>query len=389
MKRIIPYMLVIAGFAAGCSPYVGDLATKSCSEATQASASSTRESALQILGDLTRQGVPGAVLSIQTPEASWSVAQGLAKVEDKTPMALCHLQYLQSISKTYLAVCLLKLYEENKLDLDAPMTKYLPEKYSRYIDKPSTITIRMLMNHTSGIPEYNSVPAYITQLLQHPDRDFTAEDYLKYIDGKPLDFAPASKYSYRNTNYVVLALIVDAITGDHARYMQEVIFTPLGLANTFYRNDAHYLDYPQLVNTYWDRYSDGLLENVSVLQRNNVRALIGDDGVVTTPEEALAFLKGLMQGKLLKPSTLDLMKSWANDSKGNPTYGLGLDYGKFDGHTGYGHSGGGLGAGCQLYYFPEKDTYMFVAINLGTVTESPLHKQTTAALEKLYKLLLD
>jgi len=51
--------------------------------------------------------------------------------------------------------------------------------------------------------------------------------------------------------------------------------------------------------------------------------------------------------------------------------------------------GGGLGAGCQLYFFPEKDTYMFVAINLGTVTESPLHKQTAAALEKLYKLILD
>jgi D-alanyl-D-alanine carboxypeptidase len=389
MKRIIVYSFIAAALATACSPYVGDLAIKSCDGPTQTNACSTRDSAQQILNNLVHNGVPGVVLSIQTPTTSWSVAQGLAKVEDKTPMALCHLQYLQSISKTYLAVCVLKLHEENKIDLDAPMTRFLPEKYSRYIDKASTITVRMLMNHTSGIPEYNSIPTYITALLQHPEREFTAEDYLKYIDGKPLDFAPASKYSYRNTNYVVLALIVDAITGDHARYMQDVIFTPLGLTSTFYRNDSLYLNYPQLVNTYWDRYSDGLLENISLLQRNNVRALIGDDGIVTTPEEALSFLKGLMQGKLLKPSTLELMKSWANDSKGNPTYGLGLDYGKFQGHTGYGHSGGGLGAGCQLYYFPEKDTYMFVAINLGTVTESPLHKQTTAALEKLYRLMLD
>jgi len=187
MKGIILYIFIVAGLTTSCSPYVGDLATKSCNEAVPANTSSTQDSARQILNNLVKQGVPGAVLSIQTPNSAWSVAQGLAKVEDKTPMALCHLQYLQSISKTYLAVCLLKLYEENKIDLDSPMTKYLPEKYSHYIDKPSTITVRMLMNHTSGIPEYNSIPTYITTLLQHPDRAFTPEDYLKYIDGKPLE----------------------------------------------------------------------------------------------------------------------------------------------------------------------------------------------------------
>ena len=119
---------------------------------------------------------------------------------------------------------------------------------------------------------------------------------------------------------------------------------------------------------------NSILENASVLQRNNVMALVGDDGIVATPRDAVKFLKGLMEEKLISASSLNRMRSWVNDSKGNPTYGLGLDHATFAGHIAYGHSGGGIGAGCQLYYFPEKRLYIFIGINLGTVTESPIHK---------------
>src|SRR6185503_4533694 len=105
----------------------------------------------------------------------------------------------------------------------------------------------------------------------------------KTIEGKPLTFVPGSKYSYRNTNYLLLALMTDAITGDHAKFISETIFAPLELSNTFYRHEAGYIDYPLLTNSYWDRYSDGAVENVSQMQRMNVSTLIGDDGIVTTP----------------------------------------------------------------------------------------------------------
>jgi hypothetical protein len=68
------------------------------------------------------------------------------------------------------------------------------------------------------------------------------------------------------------------------KLISEVIFKPLGLTNTFYRNEPGYLKYPEIVNSYWDRYSDGILENASQLQRMNVSTLVGDDGIVTTPE---------------------------------------------------------------------------------------------------------
>lgn len=350
----------------------------------------SKAKALQsILEELTHLGIPGIAMAIYSAEGWWVGSAGFAKLEDKTLMQTCHLQYLQSVSKTYMAVGILKLYEQGKIDLDAPITRYLPDAYSHYITDAEKVTVRMVLNHTSGIPEYNLIPAYVTKLLQRPDYPFTPEDYLRYINGKPLDFAPGSKYSYRNTNYVILALICDAITGNHARFLSEIIFKPLGLINTYYRNDQRYLNYPNLVNSYWDRFSNGIVENASQLQRNNVEVLVGDDGIVATPIDAVKFLRGLIEGKLLSEATLQMMKSWAKDSKGNFTYGLGLDYTSFGGQIAYGHSGGGIGAGCQLYYFPDKNTYMFIGINLGTVTESPLHTKAEKTVDKIHSALLN
>ena len=111
--------------------------------------------------------------------------------------------------------------------------------------------------------------------------------------------------------------------------------------------------------------------------------MIGDDGIVSTPGDAILFLKGLMEGKLVSKETMRQMQQWVNDAKGNPTYGLGLDRALLDNTEALGHSGGGLGAGCQLYYLPSKEIYYFIAINLGTVTESPLHKEVESGLQNI------
>lgn len=372
-----------------CTNYMQDLEITACKPSTDINSNYSKANSIKaVIDELVMQGIPGCAVAIYSDEGWWSSASGVAKIESSVPMETCNLQYLQSVSKTYMAVGILKLHEQGKIDLQAPFTNYLPEKYARHITDGHRVTIQMLLNHTSGIPEYNFQPDYVAKLLQHPDYSFIPEDYLKYIAGKPLDFEPGSKYSYRNTNYVLLALIADAITGDHAAYLAENIFKPLGLTNTFYRNDKNYLNYPQLVNTYWDRYSNSVVENVSQMQRNNVASLIGDDGIVATPVDAVKFLRGLMEGQLLQPSTLGLMKTWAKDSKGNPAYGLGLDYTLFNGEIAYGHSGGGIGAGCNLYYFPKQNVYVFIAINLGTVTDSPIHKSAGMAVDKFYEVFL-
>ena len=337
---------------------------------------------------IVRNGTPGAAMAIFSDDGWWYSAKGFSRIEDKTPMRICNLQFLQSIAKTYHAVAILKLYEEGKIQLDKPMTNYLPEKFSSCVSDAEKITVKMLLNHTSGIPEYNFNPNYVTQLLQNPEYSYTGEDYLKFIEGMPLDFEPGSHYSYRNTNYVLLAIILDKLTGDHAKYIEDEIFKPLGLSNTFYRNSPNYLNRPKLVNSYWDRHGTGVVENATYLQRSNVMNMIGDDGIVTTPLEAIKFLKGLVEGKLLSKNTLDLMKNWVNRDNGEPAYGLGLSYVKINGIVAYGHSGGGIGAGCELYYIPEKNLYYFIAINLGTVTDSPLHLGIEEVRTEIYSILL-
>lgn len=119
-----------------------------------------------------------------------------------------------------------------------------------------------------------------------------------------LEFNPGSKYAYRNTNFLLLALIAESITGNQAAYMQKEIFDPLQLSDTKYRNEAGYLKYPNLPNSYWDRYANGLIENCTLMQQINVATLIGDDGIVATPFDAVKFLKALMEEKILSSSSM-------------------------------------------------------------------------------------
>ena len=338
--------------------------------------------------ELVNLEVPGFVIGIESSKGSYYGASGYAQIEEKVPMGLCHLQFLQSISKTYLAVTVLQLYESGKIDLDQSIRNYLPKELGDMVVDSDKMTVRMLLNHTSGIPEYNYLPSYVSILLQDPTHPFQPIDYIKLIAGKSPDFEPGTKYSYRNSGFVLLALMMDHMTGDHAKYMQEHIFDPLSLTQTYYRNDPDYLNYPELVNGYWDRFGNSIIENSSKLQVENVSKLVGDDGIVTTPKDALTFIQELFGGKLIQAETLKEMEEWVSDSKGNPAYGLGLDYTILAGNKAYGHSGGGLGAGSQLYYFPDHDVFFFMAINLATVTDSPIHMKAEKVLNEIYELMV-
>jgi D-alanyl-D-alanine carboxypeptidase len=378
------YAIVLVLFFVQCASSKYDLSTAAC--AAEESGTYAQSTSVKAVMNKLTEKIPGAAIAVLSEDGLWQYSTGYAKIETKTSMKSCHLQYLQSIAKTYTAVCMLMLVERGTVNLKSPITAYLPPVYSQYISRAKEITVEMLLNHTSGIPEYNNAPTYITRLLQDPGYPFQPADYLKYIKGKSLDFEPGSKYSYRNTNYVLAALILDALTSNHGAFMQKEIFDRLDLKQTYYYASAGYLDYPEVVNSYWDRYSNGRIENVSILQRNNVRAMIGDDGIVSTPGDAVQFLKGLMDGKLISREMLGQMKTWVNDTAGNATYGLGLDHAMIGNMEGWGHSGGGIGAGCQLYYIPDKNLYYFIGINLGTVTESPIHQDVERSLQSLAEI---
>lgn len=384
LSTLLNFSIVILAFAQtektnpGCIPDV--LINKNFSKASAIDS---------IMKKYTVGGLPGVSMAVYTEdEGWWAGTAGYSKLETKTLMTNCNIQYLQSVSKTYMAVVILKLYEEGKIKLDDLITDYLPSKYSRYIRSANKMTVRMLLNHTSGVPEYGNNPVFVANIILHPTTIFKMEDAISCLADETPMFEPGTKHSYSNTNYLLLAMIADVITGDHAKYMEEKIFKPLGLNHTFYRSCKGYLNYPDLTDSYWDVLNCGRPANITPLQKANVAMLKGDDGIVCTTTDAIKFLKGLVEHTLLHDSTFALMQHWVNDDKGNPIYGLGLVHYEAGGLVGLGHSGGGIGAGCVLMYVPAKKTYLFMATNLGVLIESDLSKKADTMKDEILAALL-
>lgn len=335
-----------------------------------------QEALKQVFKKYLDMGIPGLGISVYTPDTGmWSYADGYANLENKTPLTVNHKYYLQSISKTYMAVIILKLYEEGKIALDDPILKYLNFPWLNSIDGVEKITVKMLLNHTSGLPEYSTNPLMISRIMQDPLTIISVPDMLSYINNSSLTCEPGTKYEYRNTNYEVLSLIADKITGDHSAYMKKVILDKLKLDSTLYLTKENHKSDLNLVDAYWDVLQESLPVNISKLQRANVASMRGDDGLITTTQDAVQFLKGLVEGKLLKPKTLEMMQEWVTNERGEKRYGLGLTYYNLDVTYGIGHSGGGIGAGCVLIYLPELNGIVFLATNFNTMMDSPILKK--------------
>jgi len=136
---------------------------------------------------------------------------------------------LGSISKQFTAFLIVKLAEEGKLKLDVPITTYLPDYPKENGDK---ITIHQLLTHTSGIPNYTSVPNFMREKARNP---YTPAEFVKTFSSLPLEFTPGEKFNYSNSGYFLLGYIIEKISGkSYEQYLQEVIFTPLKMVNSGY-----------------------------------------------------------------------------------------------------------------------------------------------------------
>jgi D-alanyl-D-alanine carboxypeptidase len=334
--------------------------------------------------------LPGASIAVYSEsEGMWASAAGYADVKNKVLMTMDHLQYIQSVSKMYIAVTILQLSEQGKINIEAAITSVLPKKYTLHIEDADKITIRNLLNHTSGIPEYNENPEFLSEVMLHPMKNFTSMECLKSISGKRLEFTPGSRYHYINTNYLLLALIADKITGDHTKYIAEHIFKPLNLKNSFYENGQNYLKELNLPESYWDVFNNGLAINVTPLQKMTVECSKGDDGIVCTTTDAVLFLKGLFEGKLLNPASMKEMMSFVKDEEGNNRYGMGMIYFDLGGLPAYGHGGGGIGAGCGLIYIPSHKIYAFFSTNIGVFSNGKTPDKAGEMRDQIMALLLE
>ncbi|GAA4842327.1 serine hydrolase domain-containing protein [Algivirga pacifica] len=237
------------------------------------------ESVQEQLDEALTYGFDGIVVYIDQGEKQPEFyASGWKNRENKTPADPYALFKIASIAKLYDAVAITKLVGAQRLSLDKTLSDYFPEWTGR-IEYANEITLRTLVQHRSGIPNYTNSPGF----WEHPPK--TVEATLGLILDQPASFKPGEGYEYSNTNYLLLAELIKKVTGsDKSHYIREAILAPLRLKNTFF--SIHEINIEELMSGYYV----GIEEDIKTVDYGSM---------VATAEDVGIFLRALNQGTLL------------------------------------------------------------------------------------------
>ena len=214
-------------------------------------------------------------------------AAGYHNRELKTPANPKALFKIASISKLYVAVAITKLANANRLSLDKTVVDYFPELVGR-IENADKITLRMMVQHRSGIPNFTDNPDF------WKNQPNTNIDVLQYALDLPADFKPNKDYGYSNTNYLLLSRIIENVTGGSRQdYFKTEILIPLGLNNTFGSLSEVNLD--DVMSGYYVGIEDDFKTE--------------DQGMLATAEDVGKFLRALNDGSLLNENEMKIYTS--------------------------------------------------------------------------------
>ncbi len=315
-----------------------------------------------LLNRYVSEGIPGVVLLVRTPAGQWNGAAGYARIESRDRMTPTHRHFAASVTKMYMATAVLLLAEDGLIDLDAGISEYLPASVYGRVPNGTKATVRQLLGHTSGIPDFNDVLAYELDTLNDPMGYYPPDRLLDYLEGESALCATGACYFYSNTNYLLLALLVDHVTGaSHADVVSERIIQALGLEATYYKNEPGYPAPPGLVNSYHDLEGDGRIMNVSDMAVHFNGMFIGNTGLIATSADYATFIEALLGGGLIGQGMLDEMEERTKSS----TYGLGLSFVETPYGTGIGHDGGDIGILAEVRRFPDLDATIVLLVNAG------------------------
>ena len=273
---------------------------------------------------------------------------GMADVARHAPATADTVYRIGSVTKQLTAVAILQLVEQGKLRLGDDIRRYLP----RYPTHGKTITLEHLLTHTSGIPSYTSVPDWI----EVGKRAMTRAEMVARFADLPLEFDPGTRWSYSNSNYYLLGLVIEAVTGrSYADVMRDRVLAPAGMKASAYCRDGT----PGQAAGY--RFRGGapvLAEPLDLAHPYAAGALC------STVKDLLAYQRALDTNVLLRPASLAKMRQISHLSSGAPTgYGYGLFIGDLDGHARIGHGGGINGFTAMLARYPADDLTIAVLSN--------------------------
>jgi CubicO group peptidase (beta-lactamase class C family) len=344
--------------------------------------------------DLVNYGIPPgiSILVVKDNEVVYGEAFGVADGLAGIPAAPETVYRCWSITKIFTATAVLQLYEQNLLDIDDPVTHYLPFFDVIYPSEDSAkITIRHLLNHSSGIS--NNVPAVLGWMATDPKDELRSDQaaFLESVlpDYAKLAFEPGTQARYTNVGYMILGAIIEEVSGQpYQEYILEHIFQPLGMSQTNFIYTDEMLKnaavgshptvswemavLPFLLDD-WDNF---VLEKVDGRVWFNRMYPYTDPptGMISTTPDLSRFLmmylnSGEFDGvRILSPDTVYLMTNdqpIANTSQGETRPFSGLGWGVFpnDGRVYLAHDGGGPGFGAEIRIYPEESLAMVVIAN--------------------------
>lgn len=296
-----------------------------------------------VLDDAVRDGAYGVQAAVvRDGKVLWQGASGLADRRTKRKVTVDTPFRIASCTKTMIATLVLQLVDAGKLRLDDSAAKVLGERRV-----PAGVTVRSLLNHTSGLPDY--LDEFYEVFEDDPRREWTdrqaVDIALALRPGKP------GAYEYSNTNYILLGVMLQKVGGEPVgAQMQKRIFRPLGMTSS---TCGSFASAPKDV-------AHGYGEDDTDYAMINQGDGLADGGVLSTSRDMARFMDGLMRGRLLKPATMAAMKKTVDDGEG-AQYGLGLGY--FPEQGCYGHDGAIEGYLSQMYYYTESGVAIAAATN--------------------------
>ena len=321
------------------------------------------QAALQKVLDAATAGskVPGSAAAVVFPDGSiWTGESGLAVVSTHTAPTANTLFSIGSISKTFVAALAGRLSERGTIGLDDPVSLYVPT-----FPNASNITLRELLNHTSGIHDIFTAPGMAAAILANPSRIWTAEQVLARA-GTPY-FKPGTNDRYSNANYVLLGLCLERATGRTLADMIRTEFlTPLGLDHTFFQTEEQAVG--AMAHGYFPNAATArdISAGQKMLPYNSEASVAGPAGAfVSTASDLARWASALYGGGVLDESTLTSMVDTSPTLPFhlNWPYGLGFEKSSLAGRTAWGHRGHLDGFWAAMEYLPDSQVTVVVLAN--------------------------
>jgi CubicO group peptidase (beta-lactamase class C family) len=288
---------------------------------------------------------------------------GYVDLENEIRATPAHVFRIGSITKQFTAAAIMQLVEQGKLSLDDPVTKWFPD-WSLGGQK---VTVTQLLNHTGGLHNYTSVPAW------RPAQpiDLSHDSLLAFVRHDSLDFEPGSSWRYSNTGYYMLGVIIEKVSGQsYADYLQTHIFGPLGMTGSSYCENK-----PIIAHRAHGYSSDGKggWTNASYLSMTQPYAA---GSLCSTVADLVTWTKALESGKVVKPESYAKMTTPIALTGGKPNrYGFGLGVGELNGHPFIGHNGGINGFTSQKASYPHDSLIVVVLTNTEATLPMTLEKK--------------